>query len=71
MWKNWKIWKNGQAFSSHGKRQGILQRLEKSMNLPKLLEKKNTEKLKKYWKSRGNLLASNSENTANMAPYFK
>ena len=26
---------------------------------------------KKYWKSQGNLLASNSENPANMVPYFK
>ena len=37
---------------------------------------KNQKKLywkieKKYWKSQGNLSASNSENPANMVPYFK
>ena len=42
--------------------------------LPKILEK--SEKIllknwKKYRKSLGNLSASNSENPANMVPYFK
>ena len=26
---------------------------------------------KEYWKSQGNLSASNNENPANMVPYFK
>ena len=48
-----------------GKSQGILLKiLEKS-------EKNYTGKLKKYFKSQGNLSASNSENPTNMVPYFK
>ena len=39
---------------------------EKSGNFTQKLEK--SEKL--YWKSQGNLTASNSENPANMAPYL-
>ena len=29
------------------------------------------ENCEKYWRSLGNLLASNSENPANVVPYFK
>ena len=42
--------------------------------LLKILEKLETiilENFKKYWKSQGNLSASNSEHPANMVPYFK
>ena len=39
--------------------------------LLKILEKIILENLKEYWKSPGNLSASNSENHANMVPYFK
>ena len=35
------------------------------------IRKKYSGKLKKYWKSQGNLSASNSENPANVVPYFK
>ena len=34
-------------------------------------EKITLENWKKYWKSWGGLSASNSENPANMVPYFK
>ena len=40
----------------------------------KMFEKSEKIALKiffKYWKSQGNLPASNSENPANMVPYFK
>ena len=57
-----------------GKSQGTLLRLQKSGNFTQILEKSEKKRLdnfKKYWKSRGNLSASNSENTANETPYFK
>ena len=39
--------------------------------LGKLAKKLYWKIEKKYWKSQGNLSASNSENPANMVPYFK
>ena len=53
-------WKNGKAFSSRGI---FLKILEKS-------EKMLLKFFLKYWKIRGNLSVSNSENPANMVPYF-
>ena len=58
--------KMGEHFQS-GKSQGILLRLEKSRNFTQ-----NTGKSEKiYWKSQGNLSASNNGNPANVVPYFK
>ena len=54
-----------------GKSRGILSRLEKSGNFTQNTGKTMLENLKEYWKSQGNLSANNSENPANMVPYFK
>ena len=48
-----------------GKSQGIL------LKILEKLEKITLENLKEYWKSQGNLSASNSENPANIVQYFK
>ena len=69
--ENLEKWKG--IFQS-GKSLGILSRLEKSGNFTQILEKFEKiilENWKEYWKSQGNLSASNSENPANMVPYFK
>ena len=53
--------------------EGIFQSWKSQGSLPKILEKseKIYWKIEKYWKSQGNLSASNSENPRNMIPYFK
>ena len=45
-WKNWKTWKNGKAFSSQGKSQRILNRLEKSGKITQ-----NTGKVREFQKN--------------------
>ena len=55
------------------KSHGILSRLEKSGNFTQnsgKIRENYSGKLKKCWKSQLNLSASNSENPANMVPYF-
>ena len=44
---------------------------ESTQNTGKIRKNYTGKLKKKYWKSRGNLSASNSENPANMVPYFK
>ena len=63
---DWKTWKNGRAFSSQGKVREFYPKCQKN-------QKKIDWKMekKKYWKSQGNLPASNSESPADMTPYFK
>ena len=72
-WKSGKTWKNGKAFSSQGKVRKFCQDRKSQLILLKILEKseKITEKLKGILESQGNLSASNSQNPANMVPYFK
>ena len=48
---DWKTWKYGKTFSSQGKVQGILNRLEKLGILLEVLE--SQEFYPKYWKSGG------------------
>ena len=73
-WKSGKTWKDGKAFSSQGKVREFCQDWKSQGILLKILEKSEKFILgnwKKYWKSQGNLSASNSENLANVVRYFK